>query len=82
MKTCHFCGNTNFRKKRVQYIYRHNGHFLIVNRVPCVECEFCGEQYFEARVLKKIEQDFQDIHFGGKKAQHEILVPSEDFVFA
>ena len=82
MKICHFCGNIHFKETHVQYIYRHDGQFLIVNNVPCVECEFCGEQYFEARILKKIEQDFQEIHIQGKKAEHEILVPYEDFVFA
>ncbi|MEK7398331.1 MAG: YgiT-type zinc finger protein, partial [Candidatus Poribacteria bacterium] len=38
-KTCGFCGNKNFRIKKVQYIYRHDGNFLIVNDVPCEECE-------------------------------------------
>lgn len=45
-KICNFCGNKNFRSKCVQYIYRHNGQFLIVENVPCEECEYCGEQYF------------------------------------
>ncbi|MDY0091787.1 MAG: YgiT-type zinc finger protein [Candidatus Vecturithrix sp.] len=79
MQICHFCGNKNFRKRTVQYIYRHNGNFLLVNNVPCVECEFCGEQYFEAAVLKKIEQDYLDIYVAGKPAEKEIRVPCEDF---
>lgn len=60
-RVCSFCGNKNFRSRRVQYIYRHNGQFLIVDNVPCEECEYCGEQYFKAEVLKKIERDFTDI---------------------
>jgi len=55
-KVCNFCGNKNFRIKKVQYIYRHDGKFLIVNDVPCEECEYCGEQYFKSDVLKKIEK--------------------------
>lgn len=78
-KVCNFCGNKNFNKKLVQYIYKHDEKFLVVNNVPCEECEYCGEQYFEARVLKKIEKDFQDIHFAGKKAQREVKVPVEEF---
>ncbi len=79
-KVCNFCGNKNFRSKQVQYIYRHNGHFLIVNGVPCEVCEYCGEQYFEASVLKKIESDFLNIYSAGKKSAKTIKVPVEEFV--
>lgn len=75
---CLFCGHTHAAAKTTQYIYRHNGEFLVVNKVPCEECEFCGEQYFDAAVLKQIEQDFQDIHSGRRKADH-LSVPVEQF---
>lgn len=79
-KVCNFCGNKNFKSKRVQYIYRHKGRFLIVNDVPCEKCEYCGEQYFKADVLKKIERDFMDIYSAGKKSKQLIEVPVEEFV--
>lgn len=79
-KVCNFCGNRNFQKKRVQYIYRHNDHFLIVNGVPCEECQYCGEQYFKVGVLKKIEKDFERIYSSGKKPKKQIEVPVEQFV--
>lgn len=79
-KTCNFCGKSDFTKKRVQYIYRHKGKFLVVNQVPCESCDGCGEQYFEAAVLKKIEEEFEAIHDAGKKARNEIVVPVEEFV--
>lgn len=78
-KVCNFCGNKNFREKSVQYIYRHDGQFLVVNNVPCEECEFCGEQYFKAEVLKKIEKDFIEIYISGKKVDKEVKVPVEEF---
>ena len=76
---CNFCGNKNFRIRKVQYIYRHDGKFLIVNDVPCEECEYCGEQYFKADVLKKIENDFMEIHSIGRKPKHVIQIPVEEF---
>jgi YgiT-type zinc finger domain-containing protein len=76
---CNFCGNKNFRIKKVQYIYRHDGKFLIVNDVPCEECEYCGEQYFKADVLKKIENDFMEIHSIGRKPKQLIQIPIEEF---
>jgi YgiT-type zinc finger domain-containing protein len=82
MKVCNFCGNTNYSETSVQYIYKHDEKFLVVNNVPCEQCEFCGEQYFKAEVLKKIEQDFDEIYTKGKKTKQELIVPVEDFVFA
>ncbi|MFQ5962900.1 MAG: type II toxin-antitoxin system MqsA family antitoxin [Candidatus Scalinduaceae bacterium] len=79
-KTCSFCGNKNSKEKRVQYIYKHNDQFLVVNNVPCEECEYCGEQYFKAEVLKKIEKNFRDIYFSDKKAKKELRLPVEEFV--
>lgn len=78
-KGCNFCGNKNFQKERVQYIYRHKGDFLIVNDVPCEECKYCGEQYFKAGALKKIEKDFKKIFSLGKKPKKKIEVPVEEF---
>lgn len=80
MKICNFCGNKNFRERHVQYIYKHDNRFLVVEHVPCEECEYCGEQYFTAEILKKIEEDFKAIHLSGKKAKKEVTVPVEEFV--
>jgi len=53
---------------------------LIVNNVPCEECDFCGEQYFKAGVLNKIEKEFNSIHHAGKKVKEKISVPFEDYL--
>ena len=79
-KTCHFCGNRNFKDNKVQYIYRHDDKYLMVSEVPCVLCEYCGEQYFRGDVLKKIEKEFNEIYFSGKKIKNEIRVPVEQYV--
>ena len=77
MDICHFCGNKNLKECQVQYTYRHDNKFIIVDDVPCVQCEFCGEQYFKSKVLKKIESEFDAIYTKGKKATKEIIVPFE-----
>lgn len=79
-KICNFCGNKNFTEKKVSYIYKRDERYLMVNDVPCEECDFCGEQYFKAQVLKTIERDYNDIYIAGKKAIREITVPVEEFV--
>ncbi len=75
----HFCGNKNFKDANVQYIYRHDNKFLIVNDVPCEQCEYCGEQYFEGKVLRSIEEEFMNIHTKGKQPKVELRVPVEQF---
>ncbi len=80
IKVCSFCGNNNFSEKEVQYTYKHDDNILIVDNVPCEQCEYCGEQYFKAKVLKKIEEEFNQIYFHGKRTKKEIKVPVEKYV--
>jgi len=63
----------------VQYVYQHDGRFMIVENVLCEQCEYCGEQYFNAGVLKKIEADFNAVYSHRTKATREVLVPMEQF---
>jgi len=78
-KVCNFCGNKNSINRKVQYIYRYDGHFLVVNNVPCEECEYCGERYFKADVLKTIEKEFVKILSTEKKPKKQLKVPVEEF---
>ncbi|OHB77721.1 MAG: YgiT-type zinc finger domain-containing protein [Planctomycetes bacterium RBG_16_59_8] len=78
-KTCNFCGNARSHEKSVEYLYRHEERFLLVKNVPCEECDFCGEQYFAAKVLKKIERDFHAIVSLRKKVKHTVTIPVEEF---
>lgn len=78
-EVCSFCGNKNFVNKEVEYMYTHSGQMLLVENVPCEECEYCGEKYFEAEVLKKIEQEYLEIYKNGKKVKKEVSVPVEEY---
>ena len=78
-KKCNFCGNKNFKHKTVQYILRRNNRVFIMDGVPCEECEYCGEQYFNALDLKKIDSRFEKVTTGHKKPYRKIMVPVEQF---
>ncbi len=54
-ESCAFCGNKHLSIKTTRYIHEQDNEILIVNAVPCLECDYCGEQYFDAAVLKHIE---------------------------
>jgi len=76
---CVFCGHKHLENKLTRYIYQKNEQFLVVEHVPCLECTFCGEQYFEAVVLKKIENDYLAIANQHKKPKKIMQVGVEDF---
>jgi len=76
---CAFCGHKHLVSKETRYIYQKDGQMLIVEHVPCTECTFCGEQYFDALVLKKIEIDYQSISQQQKQPQRMLQVAVEEF---
>jgi YgiT-type zinc finger domain-containing protein len=76
---CVFCGHKHLENKLTRYIYQKQEQFLVVEHVPCLECTFCGEQYFEAVVLQKIENDYLAIANQHKKPKKFMQVAVEDF---
>ncbi len=78
-RICSFCGNAKIQKATVEYIYRRDGRYLIVSGVPCEECTYCGERYYQAKVLRQIEDNFDLIEKGKKRPRKAITVPVEEF---
>jgi YgiT-type zinc finger domain-containing protein len=76
---CVFCGNKNLTAKMTRYLYQCQDDMLLVEQVPCIECDFCGEQYFDIQVLKKIEADHNDINAHRKQPSRFIRVAVEEF---
>lgn len=76
---CAFCGNKNLSQKRVRYIYQNNGNYFFVDDVPCMQCDYCGEQYFEAKEIIKIENAFSDIINHKKHTHKKLEIPVENF---
>ena len=79
MSICHFCGNKNLKPNLVQYTYKKDGKYIIIDDVPCQQCEYCGEQYFEASVLKNIEFEYEAIHSKGKNIKKKLIIPIESY---
>ena len=79
MAKCNFCGNKNTVLKKVQYIYKHKGNFMLFEDVPCEECTYCGERYFEAKVLKRVEHDFLEVLSQKRRPKRKIEMPVEVF---
>ena len=58
---CAFCGNKHLSAKKTRYMHQLDSELLFVDGVPCIECDFCGEQYFDGPVLMQIEEEHQAI---------------------
>jgi len=78
-KQCSFCGNTHLSQKNVRYIYQRDGDIMVVDDVPCIECDYCSEQYFDAAVLKKIELDFMAVSKQRKTPVRQMQIAVESF---
>ncbi len=76
---CHFCGSEDFEARKVEYIYRRNGKYLIVRDVPCEICLNCGERYYPAEALLAIEARFKVIHEKHGAPKEILSVPVESF---
>ena len=74
---CHICGSVDFEERRVEYIYRRDGEYLVVQNVPCEVCLHCGERYYQGEVLLSIERRFRAIHDRQVKPQSQRLIPVE-----
>ena len=78
MENCSFCGNRNIKSALTEYTYKHDGNYMIFHNVPSLQCEYCGEKYFEAKILKHIEKEFVAVQ-NGKIVRDKIIVPVENF---
>lgn len=79
-KKCNFCGNANTHATKADYFYNMAGKIVLFRNVPCEVCEYCGEKYFEARDLKKIEGEVDLLLVKKSKTpEHSLQVPVEEF---
>lgn len=76
---CTFCGHKHLSAKTTRYIHQQADELLIVDEVPCLECDYCGEQYFDAAVLKAIAAEHTAILQHRKQPQAVKPVAVESF---
>ncbi len=76
---CYVCGYSDFDERRVEYVYRRHGNYLIVRDVPCEVCLHCGERYYAGATLLKIERRFKALVEQTVRPQPTLQVPVEAF---
>lgn len=78
-KRCAICGGADFEERRVEYIYRRQGNYLVVRNVPCEVCLRCGEHYYTGATLLRIERRFRAIYEQHAQPQAAMQVPVEAY---
>jgi len=77
---CHICGKGEFEERLVEYVYRRHGNYLVVRKVPCGVCLYCGERYYAGTTLLDIERRFKAIYEDHAEPQSEVVVPVEVYM--
>lgn len=72
---CNTCGSNEYEERRITYLYSHQGQYLIVPDTPVEVCSTCGTVYYDAGVLKQIEQQFFAIQNNTASPDRYLQVP-------
>ncbi len=75
MTRCNFCGGTRFTERRMDYLYRHEGKYLLAPNTPADVCDNCGMEFFPASAVKEIERHFFAIHSNQEQPDEVLHIP-------
>ncbi len=79
-KMCNSCGGKRFEARRIEYLYRYNASYLLVPNTPVEVCLDCGMIYYDAAVLKAIEDRFLAIQNKTEQPDRYITMPEMMYV--
>ena len=77
---CNFCGSDSYDERRIEYLYSHEGKYLLVPNTPVEVCLNCGMVYYDAAVLKNIERLFFAIYQNEQEPDRFIQMPEAVYV--
>lgn len=52
---CLSCKNDELTKSFTTYFSHTDGCYIIIENVPCRKCSHCGEEFFSASVMERID---------------------------
>jgi len=58
---CMSCKSEGMIDSSATYFAQLNNCYVIIEHVPCKKCEQCGEEYFTASVMEKIDEILEKI---------------------
>jgi YgiT-type zinc finger domain-containing protein len=76
---CNLCGGDRYEERRIDYLYSHEGEYLLVPNTPVEVCVNCGMVYYDAAVLKEIERRFFAIQRKDEQPDRYVEVPEKAY---
>lgn len=77
---CNFCESERCEDRRIDYLYSHQGRYLLVPNTPVEVCSHCGMIYYDATVLKEIERCFFAIQNKKEEPDQYIEMPTKSYL--
>lgn len=56
MRTCNVCGSTSFHEESVEAIFNIAGAHVLVEAVPALVCDRCGEETFSRETTERVRR--------------------------
>jgi YgiT-type zinc finger domain-containing protein len=69
---CEFCGGQTVQRRMTKQHWFHK-QLYVIEDVPAEVCQECGERYFHAQVLDRIDQILQSEHVVKARLQVEVV---------
>lgn len=76
---CNRCSSKQCEQRRVEYLYQHDGKYLLVPNTPVEVCSECGMIYYDAAVLNEIERRFFAIDRKAEQPDRYIQIPEKAY---
>ena len=74
---CESCGG-GVRWKKTTVTLRRRGRWMIFENVPTWVCLSCGEHYYPARTLERLERIVMEGKLRGKPIRSKVVIPMVD----
>jgi YgiT-type zinc finger domain-containing protein len=59
METCPVCHIGSMRERQVTYTQMHEGQLVVIQGVPALICDFCGERWFDTKTVNGLQRLLQ-----------------------
>jgi len=56
METCYFCRKGILEEKKVTVDFRWGNELIVIEEVPAIVCNECGERYYSAEVSREMDK--------------------------
>lgn len=58
---CFSCKTGDMKEATTTYFSQVNNCYVIIENVPCMKCDQCGEEYFSSAVLERIDDILEQL---------------------